>query len=88
MPSILVLLFLPTELKPLYYLHMQDLDKASIAGAAVLLLDSLCPPFDELPNSNMCCCQFGVEFQTEGHSHICSISLFKFTFCFELTDLL
>ncbi len=85
-PSALVLSSLPTVLKPIYYLHTRDTDTASIAGAAVLLLDSLCPPFDGSPNTNMFCCQFGVEFNTEGHSHVRSFLPFEFTSCFGLMD--
>ena len=87
-PSALVLSSLPIGLKPIYYLHTRDTDTASIAGAAVLLLDSLCLPFDGSPITNIFCCRFGVEFNTEGHSHVRSFLPFKFTSCFGLMDLL
>jgi len=86
--SAMVLSSLPTRLKPIYYLHTRDTDTASIAGTAVLSLDSLCPPFDGSPNTNMLYCQFGVEFNTEGHSQVRSFSPFEFTSCFSLMDLL
>jgi hypothetical protein len=86
LPSSLVSASLPTKLKPLYYLHARNLDTASIAGAAVLSLDSLCPPFDGSPNTNMFYGCFGIEFHTDDHTHVRTISPFEFTSCFGLTD--
>jgi hypothetical protein len=86
LPSSLVSASLPTELKPLYYLHAQNSDSASIAGVAVLSLISLCPPFDGLTNTNMFRGCFGIKFHADDHTHACAISPFEFTLCFGLTD--
>ncbi len=75
LPLSLVLASLPTKLKPLYYLHAQNLNTASIAGVAVLSLDSLCPPFDGSPITNMFCGCFGIKFHADDHTHVCTISL-------------
>jgi hypothetical protein len=77
---------LPTKLKPLYYLYARNLDTASIAGVAVLSHNSLCPPFDGSPNSNIFHGCFGIEFHADDHTHVRAISPFEFTSCFGLTD--
>jgi hypothetical protein len=56
--------------KPMYYLHAGGADATVLAGAAVFPLDSLCPPFDESPNSNIFCDWFGVELHADGHTHV------------------
>ncbi len=76
----------PTKMKPLYYLHAQNSDTASITGTAVLSLDSLCPPFNGLPNTTMFCGCFGIKFHADDHTHVLAISPFEFTSCFGLTD--
>jgi hypothetical protein len=86
LPSSLVLASLPTKLKPLYYLHARNLDSASIAGAAVLSLNSLCPPFNGSPNTNMFLGCFGIKFHTDDHTHVHAISPFELTSCFGMTD--
>ncbi len=85
-PSLLVLASLPDGIKPLYYLHLRDLNTATLAGVAVLSLDSLCPAFDGLPNPNLFRCWFGIEFNADDHTHVHAILPFKFTSCFGLTD--
>ncbi len=77
---------LPVGLKPIYFLHAWDSDKSTIAGAAVLSLDSLCPPFNSSPNSNTFRSRFGIEFHAADHTHIRAISPFEFTSCFGLTN--
>jgi hypothetical protein len=68
----------------MYFLHLRDLDAGILAGAAVLSLESLCPPFDSLLNTNLFGSRFGVEFHAEGNMHIRTILAFEFTSCFGL----
>jgi hypothetical protein len=49
-------------------------------------LDSLCPPFNSFPNTNLFQHLFGVEFHCHGHTYIRAISPFKFISCFGLMD--
>ncbi len=58
----------------------------TLAGAAVLSLDSLCPAFDGSPNPNLFHGRFGVEFHKYGHTHVRAILPFEFTSCFGLTN--
>jgi hypothetical protein len=85
LPSASVLASLPVKLKPIYFLHARDSDHSIIAGAAILSLDSLCPPFDGSLNSNIFRSCFGIKFHAEDHTHIHVKSPFKFTLCFGLT---
>jgi hypothetical protein len=77
---------MPTGLKVLYLLHKRDADTKCVAGASVLSLESLCPPDDCLPNTNLFRCRFGMEFHAEGHTHVRPFSPFEFTLCFSLMD--
>jgi hypothetical protein len=86
LPSPLVVASLPNEIRPLYYLHLKGSNMATLAGAAVLSLDSLCPAFDGSPNPNLFHGQFRVEFHKDGHTYVHVISPFEFTSCFGLTD--
>ena len=86
LPSESVLASLPDTLKPMYYLHARGADSSVLAGAAVLSLDSLCPPFDGSPNTNMFRNGFGIEFHAEGHTHVRRFSPFEFTSCFGFID--
>ena len=57
LPSPLVLVSLPNGVRPLYYLHLQGSNTATLAGTDhVLSLDSLCPAFDGSPNPNLFHC--------------------------------
>ena len=78
--------WLTVGLKPIYFLRAWDSDKSTITGAAVLSLDSLCPPFDSAPNPNIFCSRFGIEFHAADHTHIHAVSPFEFTSCFGLND--
>jgi hypothetical protein len=53
-----------------YYLHGHHSEESMLAGAAVMLSDGLCPPFNASPNNNMFQQLFGIEFPYENHSHI------------------
>ena len=86
LPSPSVLVSLLNGVRPLYYLHLQDLNTATLTGAAVLSLDSLCPTFDGSPKPNMFHCRFRVEFQKDDHTHVRAILPFEFTSCFGLTN--
>ena len=44
---------MPTGVKVLYFLHKRDADTACVAGASVLSLASLCPPYNCSPNTNL-----------------------------------
>ena len=57
-----------------------------LAGAAVVSLNGLCPPFDTSPNKNMFQQLFGIEFHYENHSHIRGSSPFEFARCFGFND--
>jgi hypothetical protein len=57
-----------------------------LAGAAVVLSDGLCPPFDASPNKNMFQHLFGIKFHYENHSHIHDILPFKFACCFRFNN--
>jgi hypothetical protein len=77
---------IPTGVKVLYFLHKRDADTTCVAGASVLSLDSLYPPYDCSPNTNLFRSRFGVEFHAEGHTHVWPFSPFEFTSCFGLMD--
>ena len=62
LPSPLVVASLPNGVRPLYYLHLQGSNTVTLAGAAVLSLDSLCPAFDGSPNPNLFHGPFGLNF--------------------------
>ncbi len=70
LPSVSVLSLLPRGLQPLYYLHSQGSDATILNGAAVLLLDSLCPPFDGSSMVNIFKCHFGIEFHDNYHTYV------------------
>jgi len=69
-----------------YYLPGHRSDESMLAGAAMVSLDGLCPPFDASPNKNMFQHLFGIEFHYENHSHVRGISLFEFARCFGFSD--
>jgi hypothetical protein len=85
-PTSLVLAFLLDGVQPLYYLHLRDSNTAILAGAAVMSLDSLCPVVDGLPNTNLFCSRFGIEYHVDDHACVRAIFPFEFTSCFGLTD--
>jgi hypothetical protein len=43
----------PDGIQPMYFLHSRESDTKILAGVAILSLDSLCPPFDGSPNTNI-----------------------------------
>jgi hypothetical protein len=45
-----------------YFLHGVNSDKSMLAGAAVILSDGLCSPFDACPNKNLFQHLFGIKF--------------------------
>ncbi len=49
-------------------------------------MDSLCPPFDGAPNTNLFRHFFGVEFHYLNRSYVRALSPFEFTSCFGFTD--
>ncbi len=69
-----------------YFLHGGHSDESMLAGAAVVLSDGLCPPFDACPNKNLFQHLFVVEFNYENHSCIRGISPFEFARCFGFID--
>ena len=86
--SSLVQSCMPTEIKLLYFLHKRNADTACVAGAKVLLLRSLCLPYNGSLNTNLFCSRFGVEFHADGNTRVRPILPFEFTSCFGLMDLL
>jgi hypothetical protein len=84
--SDLVIGSFPDGIQPMYFLHSRESDTKILAGVAILLLDSLYPPFDGSPNTNIFGSRFGIEFHVDGNTHVRSISAFEFTSCFELMD--
>ncbi len=82
LPSALVLSLLPSGLQPLYYLHLQGSDTTILNGAAVLLHDSLCPPFDDSSTTNIFKCYFGIKFHDDDHTYVRPFSPFMFMSCF------
>ncbi len=85
-PTLLVLASLLDGVQPLYYLHLLDSNTAMLAGTAVKSLDSLCPVVDGLPNTNLFCSRFGIEYHVDDHARVRAILPFEFTSCFGLTD--
>ena len=69
-----------------YFLHGCHLDESILAGAAVILSDSLCPPFDASPNKNLFQHLFGIEFNYDNHSRVRGILPFEFACCFGFID--
>ncbi len=69
----------------LYHLHLRSNGPGSLNRSAVLSLDSLCPPFNGSPNTNLFRHLFGLEFHCNGHTYVRVISPFEFTSCFGLT---
>ncbi len=86
LPSALVLSLFPCGLQLLYYLHLQGSNTIILNGAAVLLHDSLCPPFDGLLTTNIFKCPFGIKFHNNDHTYVHSFSPFEFTSCFGFID--
>jgi hypothetical protein len=85
-PTSLVLASFPDGVQPLYYLHLRDLNMATLAGAAVMSLNSLCPAFDGMPNTNLFCSWFGIKYHVDDHARIRAILPFEVMSCFGLTD--
>ncbi len=85
-PTLSVLASLPDGVQPLYYLHLHNSNMAMLAGAAVMSLNSLCPAFDGLPNTNLFHSRFGIEYHVDDHARVRAILPFEFTPCFGLTD--
>jgi hypothetical protein len=77
---------LPSGLRPLYSLHLQGSDTTILNGAAVLLHDSLCPPFDCSSTINIFKCHFGIKFHDDDHTYVQPFLPFEFTLCFGLID--
>ena len=69
-----------------YFLHRPHTDISVVAGASVLSVDGLCPPFDASPNSNIFQHLFGIEFKHDDKIYVRPISLHEFASCFQLTE--
>ncbi len=70
-----------------YYLHRNGHDASILEGSAVLLRDSVCPPFESsCPNQNLFQQFFGIEFQHKSHTYVQAISTYKFACCFNLVE--
>jgi hypothetical protein len=69
-----------------YFLHGCHLDESMLAGAAVILSDGLCPPFDASPNTNLFQHLFGIEFNYDNHSRVRGILPFEFARPFGFVD--
>jgi hypothetical protein len=69
-----------------YFLHGCHSDESMLAGAAVILFDGLCPPFDACLNKNLFQHLFGVEFNHDNHSWVRGILPFEFARCFGFID--
>jgi hypothetical protein len=67
-------------------LHLQGSDTTILNGAAVLLHDSLCPPFDGSSTTKKFKCHFGIKFHDNDHTYIQTFMPFEFTSCFGLID--
>ncbi len=76
----------PSDVQPLYYLHPSSVDTCHLAGSAVLLSSSLCPPFDSAGNKNLFGCHFRIEFHADNHTFVRAFLPFEFTSCFGLSD--
>ena len=85
-PSSSVASCMPAGVKVSYFLHRRDADANCIAGASVLSLDSLCPPYDCSPNTNLFRSRFGIEYYIDDHVHVRPFSPFESTSCFGLMD--
>jgi len=70
----------------LYFLHKKNSDQSILSGAAVLSLDSLCPPYDPVLHDNLFQRFFGVQFRHESHLYVRAISSFEVMTCFGLCD--
>ena len=57
-----------------------------LAGAAVILSDGLCTPFDVCPKKNLFQHLFGIEFNHDNHSRVHGILPFEFARCFDFID--
>jgi hypothetical protein len=62
----------------LYQLHRDNSDSLILAGSSVLSHGSLFLPIESCPNQNLFQNYFGIQFDHDGSSYICSISTFKF----------
>jgi len=69
-----------------YFLHGRHSEESMLAGAAVVLSDGLCPPFDACPNKSMFQHLFAIKFNYGNHSCVRGISPFEFARCFGFTD--
>jgi hypothetical protein len=86
MPTLAIMATLPAGIEALYHLHLRSTGPGSLSGSAVLSLDSVCPPFDGAPNTNLFRNLFGVEFHYLNHSYVRALSPFEFTSCFGFTN--
>ena len=73
-------------LRVLYTLHLNNIDTSIQAGAEVMSLADLCPPFYPAKNSNLFQHYFGIEFNVDDQTFVQPISPFEFTRCYDLTD--
>ena len=71
-----------------YYIHGHGLDESVLYGAAVVLVNGMCAPFDTNANRNMFGHLFGIEFNFDNHTHIRGISPFEFARCLSFNDTL
>ncbi len=65
-----------------YFLHGQNSEESMLGGAALVLSNGLCSPFNVSPNKNMFQHLFGIKFHYENHYHVRGILPFKFACCF------
>jgi hypothetical protein len=86
MPMLAIMATLLARIEVLYHLHLRSTSPGSLNGSAVLSLDSLCPPFNGAPNTNLFHHLFGVEFHYLNRSYVQALLPFEFTSCFSFTD--
>jgi hypothetical protein len=55
-----------------------------LAGASILSISDLCPPFEACPNKNLFQHFFGIEVPFDSHTYVLAISTFELACCFNL----
>jgi hypothetical protein len=74
----------PPGIDVLYYLHRPNQNPSSIAGASVISVNGLYPPFLQDEKPSLFSQHFGIEFLHDGHTYVQPISPFKFISCHQL----
>ncbi len=69
-----------------YNVYCVGKDASILAGFAILLTTGLCPPFEACPNRNLFQHFIVIKFHHDGHTYVCAISTFGFTYCFNLVN--